>query len=282
MLAEAKRRGRAHRQGGRASAREKLISPGGDHQAGRARGRGHHRGPLRRTASGRIRLGAEDYADEILNTLEINLTKFIGAVQRGPRSPRRARTSRPRSPSRGAGGSRGGALWAALRAPPKTVTRPRLEPRQPLGLLLDHVGSLHHSARSAGLAEAARGATHGLSAGALEHRTPPTRRTGCAPTPDTQPCRSRARLARGVAEGKEHALDPGPWTMTWRRTTMAGLCRRDRQSRTTREELALAVGVAGRRPARPASPREQPTAPLAGPFVEEVRSAPSTLFGRAG
>src|SRR5919107_44181 len=28
-----------------------------------------------------IRLGAEDYADEILNTLEVNLTKFIGAVQ---------------------------------------------------------------------------------------------------------------------------------------------------------------------------------------------------------
>jgi cell division septum initiation protein DivIVA len=30
-----------------------------------------------------IRLGAEDYADEILNTLEINLTKFIAAIQRG-------------------------------------------------------------------------------------------------------------------------------------------------------------------------------------------------------
>jgi vacuolar-type H+-ATPase subunit H len=30
-----------------------------------------------------IRLGAEDYADEILSTLEINLTKFIAAVQRG-------------------------------------------------------------------------------------------------------------------------------------------------------------------------------------------------------
>ena len=30
-----------------------------------------------------IRLGAEDYAEEILNTLEINLTKFIAAVQRG-------------------------------------------------------------------------------------------------------------------------------------------------------------------------------------------------------
>jgi cell division septum initiation protein DivIVA len=30
-----------------------------------------------------IRLGAEDYADEILNTLEVNLSKFISAVQRG-------------------------------------------------------------------------------------------------------------------------------------------------------------------------------------------------------
>jgi cell division septum initiation protein DivIVA len=30
-----------------------------------------------------IRLGAEDYADEILNTLEINLEKFTNAVRRG-------------------------------------------------------------------------------------------------------------------------------------------------------------------------------------------------------
>ena len=29
------------------------------------------------------RLGAEDYADEILNTFELNLTKFISAVRRG-------------------------------------------------------------------------------------------------------------------------------------------------------------------------------------------------------
>ena len=36
-----------------------------------------------------IRLGAEDYADEILNTLEVNLSKFIAAVQRGPRPARR-------------------------------------------------------------------------------------------------------------------------------------------------------------------------------------------------
>jgi cell division septum initiation protein DivIVA len=30
-----------------------------------------------------IRLGAEDYADEILNTLEVNLEKFLAAVRRG-------------------------------------------------------------------------------------------------------------------------------------------------------------------------------------------------------
>ncbi|MBV9195093.1 MAG: ATPase [Solirubrobacterales bacterium] len=30
-----------------------------------------------------IRLGAEDYADEVLNTLEVNLSKFIAAVRRG-------------------------------------------------------------------------------------------------------------------------------------------------------------------------------------------------------
>src|SRR5215218_554575 len=41
-----------------------------------------------------IRLGAEDYADEILNTLEINLSKFIAAVQRG-----RERLQRPDEPA---------------------------------------------------------------------------------------------------------------------------------------------------------------------------------------
>ena len=30
-----------------------------------------------------IRLGAEDYADEILSTLELNISKFIAAIQRG-------------------------------------------------------------------------------------------------------------------------------------------------------------------------------------------------------
>ncbi len=36
-----------------------------------------------RTREREIRLGAEDYADEILHTLEDNLSKFIAAVQRG-------------------------------------------------------------------------------------------------------------------------------------------------------------------------------------------------------
>jgi hypothetical protein len=36
-----------------------------------------------RTREREIRLGAEDYADEILNTLEVNLQKFLAAVQRG-------------------------------------------------------------------------------------------------------------------------------------------------------------------------------------------------------
>ena len=46
-----------------------------------------------------IRLGAEDYADEILNTLEVNLSKFIAAVRRG-RDAWRARKSPPKSASR--------------------------------------------------------------------------------------------------------------------------------------------------------------------------------------
>ena len=57
-----------------------------------------------------IRLGAEDYADEILNTLEVNLSKFIAAVQRGRErlqgkdEPRRGqlatRASRPQESAR--------------------------------------------------------------------------------------------------------------------------------------------------------------------------------------
>jgi vacuolar-type H+-ATPase subunit H len=45
-----------------------------------------------------VRLGAEDYADEILSTLEVNLGKFLSAVQRGreqlsQRSPERTGSS---------------------------------------------------------------------------------------------------------------------------------------------------------------------------------------------
>ena len=41
-----------------------------------------------------IRLGAEDYADEILSTFETNLSKFIAAIQRG-----RERLRRPDEPA---------------------------------------------------------------------------------------------------------------------------------------------------------------------------------------
>ena len=43
-----------------------------------------------------IRLGAEDYADEILSTLELNLSKFIAAIQRG-----RERLQGPDQPAEG-------------------------------------------------------------------------------------------------------------------------------------------------------------------------------------
>jgi vacuolar-type H+-ATPase subunit H len=36
-----------------------------------------------RTREREIRLGAEDYADEVLHTLEENLSKLLAAVQRG-------------------------------------------------------------------------------------------------------------------------------------------------------------------------------------------------------
>ncbi len=54
-----------------------------------------------RTREREIRLGAEDYADDILNTLEVNLQKFTAAVQRGrdrlagSRRGRRGRLEQP-------------------------------------------------------------------------------------------------------------------------------------------------------------------------------------------
>jgi len=57
MLAEAKREA------------ERIVKEARDQQA--------------RETERSIRLGAEDYADEILSTLEVNLQKFLSAVQRG-------------------------------------------------------------------------------------------------------------------------------------------------------------------------------------------------------
>ena len=65
-----------------------------------------------------IRLGAEDYADDILNTLEVNLTKFIAAVQRGRDRLQGREQKRPKSadaPGRGAMSSTGRCLCGAVR-----------------------------------------------------------------------------------------------------------------------------------------------------------------------
>jgi hypothetical protein len=92
MLAEAKARGRADHQGGARRA-VALISEEEIVKQAERRPRRSSRTPRPRERE--IRLGAEDYADDILNTLEVNLTKFIAAVQRGPRpaaGPRRSRS----------------------------------------------------------------------------------------------------------------------------------------------------------------------------------------------
>ena len=45
-----------------------------------------------------IRLGAEDYADQILSTLEVNLGKFLAAVQRGREQLQARDAQREREP----------------------------------------------------------------------------------------------------------------------------------------------------------------------------------------
>jgi hypothetical protein len=50
------------------------AEPGSDNARGAGAGMSRER---------EIRLGAEDYVDEILNTFEVNLSKLIAAVKRG-------------------------------------------------------------------------------------------------------------------------------------------------------------------------------------------------------
>ena len=75
-----------------------------------------------------IRLGAEDYADEILSTLEVNLQKFLAAVQRG-RDRLAGRDDEPLESSSGATRSRrrgrppGRPRPMRLRRPPTRPTR---------------------------------------------------------------------------------------------------------------------------------------------------------------
>src|ERR1700727_2528091 len=80
MLAEAKREAEKIVKEAR-ERQERLVGEGeGTKQGGRAGG------DIVEDARARereIRLGAEDYADEILSTLEVNLSKIISAVGRG-------------------------------------------------------------------------------------------------------------------------------------------------------------------------------------------------------
>src|SRR3984885_3385559 len=80
MLAEAKREAERIVKGGR----ERPERRGAEEELTKQAERGAEDLIEDARARGReIRLGAEDYADEILNTLEVNLSKFIAAVQRG-------------------------------------------------------------------------------------------------------------------------------------------------------------------------------------------------------
>ena len=89
MLAEAKRE--AERLIG--EARDQAAArglPAGGREAGRARRRTRCSSrPAQRERE--TRLGAEDYADGILENLEVNLGKFLAAVQRGREQLARAR-----------------------------------------------------------------------------------------------------------------------------------------------------------------------------------------------
>src|SRR6478735_2424014 len=70
-----------------------------------------------------IRLGAEDYADEILSTLEVNLEKFLAAVRRGRDRLTRPEQNRPTGDPQGV---RPGRPGARRRAGPRLPRRPRL------------------------------------------------------------------------------------------------------------------------------------------------------------
>ena len=79
MLAEAKREAERIVK----EAREEQIRLIGEEESSSRPSARPRRSSRTRAREREIRLGAEDYADDILNTLEVNLTKFIAAVQRG-------------------------------------------------------------------------------------------------------------------------------------------------------------------------------------------------------
>jgi len=80
MLAEAKREserilGEAREQAAHAASQQEVVKRA-EREAAQVLEQARQR-------EREVRLGAEDYADEVLGTLEVNLGKFLSAVQRG-------------------------------------------------------------------------------------------------------------------------------------------------------------------------------------------------------
>ena len=167
-----------------------------------------------------IRLGAEDYADEILSTLEVNLQKFLAAVQRG-RDRLAGRRRGPRAgrgrlaPRRRRRGSPPGRPSRQTISPPDHSARSsarsgksmlRLDRRHARGLGADDVAE-HQRARL--LADAAEQVALPLGARWWTLSTAMTRSQGpsaagppSAPAAPRSPARGPGRPSRGSSRGR--------------------------------------------------------------------------------
>ena len=95
MLAEAKREaerlvGEAREQAAREASQQEIVKQA-ERQAAELMAEAKRR-------EREVRLGAEDYADQILSTLEVNLGKFLAAVQRGREQLQARDAQREREP----------------------------------------------------------------------------------------------------------------------------------------------------------------------------------------
>ena len=183
-----------------------------------------------RTREREIRLGAEDYADEILNTLEVNLQKFLAAVQRG-RDRLAGRDEEPAAELEQQ--QRGRACPSnALRAECSSGPRPSLQRRAsslssaaqrgsvpPVVLVVGGVGVVEGLAADRAEAGAVGAAEDPGGEGEDRRRRGPSgrcrarrrRRRGCAaPRPRCRPGRPRGPRPRGRARPARGSACRGP------------------------------------------------------------------------